>query len=72
MRGIAHAQTNRKYDILMQRRLVQNFTFILEWGQGVIDKTHSALGIFLVFFPCMLPTPLCGIFVRSDEIEGQP
>ena len=25
---------NRKYDIFMQRRLVQNFTFILEWGQG--------------------------------------
>ena len=28
IRGIAHARTNRKDDILMQRRLVQNFTFI--------------------------------------------
>ena len=34
MRGIAHARTNRKDDIFMQRRLVQNSLFILEWGQG--------------------------------------
>ena len=34
IRSIAHARTNRKDDIFMQRRLVQNFTFILEWGQG--------------------------------------
>ena len=25
------------------------------------DKAHTALGMFPVFFPCMLPTPLCGI-----------
>ena len=36
---IAHAQTNRKYDIFMQRRLVQNFTFILDWGQGTCSLT---------------------------------
>ena len=29
IRGIAHARTN------MQRRLVQNFTYILEWGNGL-------------------------------------
>ena len=34
IRGIAHARTNRKDDIFMQRRLVQNFKFILEWSQG--------------------------------------
>ena len=34
IRGIAHARTNRKDNILIQRRLVRNFTFILEWGQG--------------------------------------
>ena len=34
--GIAHAQTNRKDDIFMQRRQVQNFTFILEWGKGLV------------------------------------
>ena len=34
IRGIAHARTNRKDDIFMQRRLVQNFVFLLEWGQG--------------------------------------
>ena len=32
--GIAHACTNIKDDILIQRRLVQNFTLIFEWGQG--------------------------------------
>ena len=34
IRGIAHACTNRKDDIFMQRRLVQNFTYIMDWGQG--------------------------------------
>ena len=33
IRGIAHVRTNRKDDIFMQRRLVQNFTFMLELGQ---------------------------------------
>ena len=27
-----------------------------------IDKAHTVLGIFQVFFPYMLPTSLCGIF----------
>ena len=36
IRGIAHARTNRKDDIFMQRRLVQNFTSILEWGKGLV------------------------------------
>ena len=40
-RGIAHARTNRKDDIFMQRRLVQNFTFILEWGQGTCSLTKQ-------------------------------
>ena len=39
LRGIAHVQINRKDDIFMQRRLVQNFTFILEWGQGACSLT---------------------------------
>ena len=39
--GIAHARTNRKDDIFMQRRLVQNFTFILEWGQGICSLTKN-------------------------------
>ena len=39
IRGIAHARTNRKDDIFMQRRLVQNFTIILEWGQGTCSLT---------------------------------
>ena len=41
IRGIAHAQTNRKDDIFVQRRLVQNF--ILAWGQGLVysRSTHS-------------------------------
>ena len=41
--GIAHAGTNRKDDIFMQRRLVQNFTFILEWTQGTCLLTKHTL-----------------------------
>ena len=54
IRGIAHVCTNRKDDIFMQRRLVQNCTFILEWGQGTSSLTkhtrcwtYSALQYFL-------------------------
>ena len=39
IRGIAHARTNRKYNIFMQRQLVQNFTYILEWGRGTCTLT---------------------------------
>ena len=39
IRGIAHVRTNRKDDIFMQRQLVQNFTFILERGQGTCSLT---------------------------------
>ena len=38
IRGIAHARTNRKEDIFMQRRLAQIFTCILELGQGTCKK----------------------------------
>ena len=53
IRGIAHARTNRKDDIFMQRRLEQNFTFILEWGKGLVhlQSIHGAGHILL-----------CGIF----------
>ena len=36
IRGIAHVHTNRKDDIFMQKRLVQNFTSILEWSKGLV------------------------------------
>ena len=36
IRGIAHAHTNRKNNIFMERRLVKNFTYILVWGQGTL------------------------------------
>ena len=39
IRGIAHARTNRKDDIFMQRRLVQNFTYLMERGQGTYTLT---------------------------------
>ena len=62
IRGNAHARTNRKDDIFMQRRLVQNFTFILEWGQETYSLTkHTRYWTY----PCMLPSPLCGIFVEK-------
>ena len=73
--GIAHAGINRKDNIFMQRRLVQNFTFILECGQGTCSLTKhtrrsTALGIFPVVFPCMLPTPLCGIFDNGENVRS--
>ena len=39
IRGIAHARTNRKNDIFMQRQFVQNLTYILELGQGTCTWT---------------------------------
>ena len=52
--GIAHVRTNREDDIFMQRRLMQNFTYILEWGRGTCTLTkhtrrwtYSALRYFL-------------------------
>jgi len=39
IRGIAHAHSNRKDDIFMQRRLLQSFTYILEWGRGTCTLT---------------------------------
>ena len=35
-----------------------------------IDEAHTALGKFPVFFPCMLPTPLCGIFKINNSSSG--
>ena len=53
IRGIAHARANRKDDIFMQRRLVQIFTYIMEWGQVTCTltkrtrrRTYSALRHF--------------------------
>ena len=47
IRGIAHAHTSRKGDIFIQRRLVQGFTYILEWGQRTCTlMKHTALDIF--------------------------
>ena len=48
VRGIAHARAYIKDDIFKQRRLVQNFIYIMEWGQGTLTKrtrrwTYSAL-----------------------------
>ena len=55
LRGIAHVRTNRKDDIFIQRRLVESFTYIFEWGQGTCTLTkhtwrwtYSTLRNFLV------------------------
>ena len=39
IRDIAHPRTNRKDEMVMQRRLGQSFTYILEWGQGTCTLT---------------------------------
>ena len=41
IRCIAHARTNRKDNIFMQRRLGQIFTCILEWRQGTCKKSRQ-------------------------------
>ena len=41
-RGIADVRTNRKDDIVMQRRLGQNFRCILEWGKGHVKNQDHA------------------------------
>ena len=43
IRGIAHARTNRKDDIFMERRLGQIFTCTLERGQGTCKKSRPYL-----------------------------
>ena len=40
IRGTAHARTNRKDNIFMQRRLVQSLTYVLEWGPGTCTLTN--------------------------------
>ena len=37
-----------------------------------IDEADTALGIFPVFFPCMLPTALCGIFSLHISVSVKP
>ena len=56
--GIAHARTNRKYNLFMQRRLVQNFSYIFELDQGTcpLTKPTRRLAYSLYLFPacCLL------------------
>ena len=74
MRGIAHVRTNRKDDIFMQRRLVQNFTFILEWRQGTCSLTkhtwrwtYSALRYF---FPACCQVHFTELFILKTVKEA--
>ena len=39
MKTASKTKTNIKDDIFMQRQLVQNFTYIMEWGQGTYTLT---------------------------------
>ena len=64
IRGIANVRTNRKDDICLQRRLVQNFTFILEWGQGTCSLT---MHIFPVFFPACWTVPNAALRIFSPD-----
>ena len=65
LRGIALACTNRKGDIFMQRQLVQNFTFILEWGQGTCSLTkHTRRWTYSTFFPACCLVRFAVFFLR--------
>ena len=83
IRGIAHARTNRKDNIFMQRRLVQNFTFILEWGQGTCSLTKHTRGWaysrylfpaccllrFAAFFShCLIPFNCLNLFKMFNSV----
>ena len=62
---IAHARTNRKDNIFMQRRLVQNFTFILEWGQGTCSLTkHTPRWAYSRYF-----SPACCLLRFASFFE---
>ena len=50
IRGNAHARTNKKDDFFMQRRLVQNFTYIMERGQGTCILTKRTRRWFYIDF----------------------
>ena len=61
--GIAHARTNRKDNSVMQGRLGQIFTCILEWGQRTCKKsrpyparayTTLVVLVFLHQLPCLM------------------
>ena len=69
IRGIAHARTNRKDDIFMQRRLVQNFTFMLELGQETCSLTkHTWRWIYSAlwyFFPACCLVRFAAFFFKT-------
>ena len=43
IRDIAHVRTNKRDDILIQRRLGQIFICILEWGKGLVKNQDGSL-----------------------------
>ena len=76
-RSIAHACTNRKNDIFMHRRLVQNFAYIMEGGQGTCTLTkrtqrctYSALQHF--FYQTYEILPKNGINETALGLQGMP
>ena len=54
IRGIAHARTNSKDDIFMQRRLMQSFTYILERRPGTKPTQRWTYSALRYFFDCIL------------------
>ena len=70
--GIAHARTNRKDDIFMQRRLVQNFTYILEWGQGtcsLMKHIRRCWAYSRYFFPACCLLRFAAFFRRKKHLK---
>ena len=64
IRGIAHARTNREEHFHAKTTSAKLYIYIGVGSRDLfIDEAHMALGIFPLFFPCMLPTPHCGIFL---------
>ena len=63
IRGIARAHKQKRRHFHAKTTSAKLYIYIRVRSRDLfIDEAHTALGIFPVFFPCMLPSPLCGIF----------
>ena len=63
IRGIAHAQTNRKDNIFMQRQQGQIFTCIFEWGQGTCKKSKPYPDRAYTTFVVLVSNPSLFLFI---------
>ena len=72
IRGIARALKQKRRHFHAKTTSAKLYIYIGVRSRDLfIDEAHMALGIFPVSFPCMLPTPLCGIFYLCTTFPGR-